>query len=197
VPLSSDEESYLARWTASRRQPVPQVQSTMGIKSVRRSQETPESQSIQNVSRISIEVTGKVIADRCRIFQKSLAPASYWHDVNEDRYKRGSTFLAVVNNENDYNEAYVRNLQSLRRLVLVKYVEDKSLIPNESAWFGYNFNGTSLALEDMEVFKKDRLGLVKLKAEGKLSRLESPHEHLVLNKKWFRANITPILKEKN
>lgn len=132
-----------------------------------------------------------------RIFQKSLAPASYWHDVNEDRYKRGSTFLAVINNENVYNGDYVRNLQSLRRLVLVKFMKDVSLIPNDSAWFGYqDRNGTSLAMEDMNVYKNDRLGLVQMKNEGRLIRLESPHEHLVLNKRWFRRNISPILREK-
>lgn len=132
------------------------------------------------------------------IFQRFLTPASYWHDdVNEDRYKQGSTFLAVINNENHYNAEYVRNLQSLKRIVLVKYTDDVSLVPNESTWFGYrDKNGKTILMEETDIYKKDKLGLQRLISEGKLIRLESPLEHLKLDENWFRQNIIPILKEK-
>lgn len=131
------------------------------------------------------------------IFQKFLTPASYWHDVNEDRYRRGSTFLAVINNENHYNADYVKNLQSLKRIVLVKYMKDISLIPNESAWFGYiDANSRTVTMQETNVYKKNRLGLEQLKNEGKLMLLESPLQHLELDEQWFRQNIIPILREK-
>ena len=126
-----------------------------------------------------------------------MTPASYWHDVNEERYKRGSTFLAVINNENHCNAEYVKNLQSLTRLVLVKYKDDISLIPNDSTWFGFSDSyGRNLQLEDTDVYRKDKLGLKKLLETGKLIRLESPLEHLKLDENWFRQNIIPILIEK-
>lgn len=131
------------------------------------------------------------------IFQRHLTPASYWHDVNESRYRRGSSFLAVINNENEYNANYVKNLHSLRRLVLVKFMKDVSLIPNESSWFGYyDRSGRSYSLEESDLYQKDRLGLQLMKKEGRLIRLESPMEHLGLNEEWFRSNIIPILREK-
>lgn len=82
-------------------------------------------------------------------------------------------------------------------MVLVKYTNDVSLIPNESTWFGfYARNGKKLSMEETDVYRKDKLGLKKLVEEGKLIRLESPLEHLKLDENWFRQNIIPILKEK-
>jgi palmitoyl-protein thioesterase len=132
-----------------------------------------------------------------RILQKSIAPSSYWHDdLNEFRYRHGSTFLAILNNENHYNAEYVKNLQALKRLVLVKYINDISVIPNESTHFGYTDNfGRVIKLEDTELYEKDKLGLRRMKENGKLIMLTSPNEHLELDENWFRKNIIPILKE--
>ncbi|KAG5674497.1 hypothetical protein PVAND_004459 [Polypedilum vanderplanki] len=132
-----------------------------------------------------------------RVFQNSLSPLTYWHDdLNEFRYKRGSSFLAHINNENYYNADYVKNLQELKRLVLVKYVKDLSVIPNESTQFGFrDHNGRSIKLEETDLFQNDRLGLKKMKQDGKLILLDAPYEHLVLDENWFRENIVPILKE--
>lgn len=82
-------------------------------------------------------------------------------------------------------------------MVLVKYMQDISLIPNESTWFGYyDRNGKKLRMEDTDVYRKDKLGLKNLMQRGKLIRLESPLEHLKLDENWFRQNIIPILREK-
>jgi palmitoyl-protein thioesterase len=132
------------------------------------------------------------------LFQKFLTPASYWHDdENEERYRRGSSFLAVINNENHYNADYVKNLKSLKRMILVKFMKDVSLIPNESSHFGFTTkNGTAIPMELTHTYRNDRLGLKSMSDEGKLIRLESPLEHLELNKVWFRDKIVPVLKEK-
>lgn len=130
------------------------------------------------------------------MFQKFLTPASYWHDdLSEERYRRGSSFLAVINNESHYNADYVKNLKSLRRMVLVKFMRDVSLVPNESSWFGYvSKDGSAIPMEATHAYH--RLGLREMKEDGKLILLESPLEHLELDKNWFREKIIPILKEK-
>lgn len=132
------------------------------------------------------------------LFQISLTPATYWHDAsNEENYKRGSTFLAVINNERNFNSDYVKNLQALKRMVLVKYERDISVTPNESTWFGYyDRSGREYPLERTKVYKNDTLGLQQMIQQGKLLRIESPCEHLVLKENWFRTNIIPILSEK-
>lgn len=131
-------------------------------------------------------------------YQSFLAPATYWHDVNNEQiYRKYSSFLSIINNEVRRNEDYVQNLQRLRRLVLVKFVNDISVVPNESTWFGFYFpNGTSYPLELTDVYREDKLGLRRMINEGKLIRLLSPLAHLELDKDWFRQNLIPILMEK-
>ena len=76
-------------------------------------------------------------------------------------------------------------------------MKDISLIPNQSAWFGFTTkNGNPLPLESTNIYRNNRLGLQDLIEEGKLLRIESPHGHLELDKDWFREKIIPILREK-
>lgn len=76
-------------------------------------------------------------------------------------------------------------------------MKDVSLIPNESSWFGFaSKNGSSIPMEETQVYRNNRLGLRELKDEGKLIRLESPLEHLQLDEIWFKNFIIPVLKEK-
>lgn len=129
-------------------------------------------------------------------FQQFIAPLTYWHDTNEQRYKRGSTFLAIINNEVDYNANYVINLSSLLRIVLVRYESDNAIVPNQSTWFGYHDeNGIEYSMEETEIYKLDKLGLEALKESGKLILLEAPNEHLQLDPIWFSQNIIPYLME--
>lgn len=101
-----------------------------------------------------------------------------------------------MNNEIYRNETFIENLQKLRRLVLVKFEDDISLIPNESAWFGYIYpNQTTRPFEDTDIYKEDKLGLRRMINDGRLIRLISPHQHLVLDKRWFRKYLIPILSE--
>lgn len=130
-------------------------------------------------------------------FQRTIAPLTYWHDTNELRYKRGSTFLAPLNNENNYNSNFANNLNNLRRLILVKYERDAAIVPNQSAWFGYHDkHGNEYPMEETDTYKLDKLGLQAMKENGKIVFLTAPHDHLVLDQYWFSQNIIPYLIEK-
>jgi palmitoyl-protein thioesterase len=125
--------------------------------------------------------------------QGYVTPATYWHDTNEKRYVSGSTFLALINNEKTMNWDYVANLQRLNKLVLVKYQEDKSIVPNESSWFGYmDKDKNEYPLEASRAF--DNLNLRSLKEKGTLVRLISPGIHLSLDPVWFASNIIPYFE---
>lgn len=50
-------------------------------------------------------------------------------------------------------------------------------------------------MEETKLFQRDCLGLKQMREDGKLIMLEAPMEHLALDKKWFRENILPVLKE--
>ena len=128
------------------------------------------------------------------------AAGSYYHDpYDEERYKKGSSFLALINNENTINEQYKRNLMSLKKLVLVKLYNDEIIVPNDSAWFGFfgkDVNGTAIivSLEDSELYKQDKLGLQQMQAEKKLKFVGSIGTHFVFDEVWFRQNIVRHLK---
>lgn len=129
------------------------------------------------------------------VAQKFVAPMTYWHDIDEAKYRSSSTFLAIINNEVDFNEDYVRNLNSLLNLVLVKYESDKIIVPKTSSWFGFfDSSAAEFSIEDTSVYKKDRLGLKSLKESGKLVLIESPGDHLKLDEGWFIKNVLPYLK---
>jgi palmitoyl-protein thioesterase len=130
------------------------------------------------------------------LIQKCAAPATYWHDTNEQRYRDKSTFLAVINNEKQFNPDFVSNLQKLNRLVLVKYEDDGAIVPNESTWFGfYDRLGLQFPMEDTEMYKNNKLGLREMKESGKLVLLLSPRDHLEIDEAWFAQNVVPYLKE--
>jgi palmitoyl-protein thioesterase len=129
--------------------------------------------------------------------QNVLAPSTYWHDLSEQRYRRRSTFLALINNVNEINFDYVKNLQSLEKLVLVKYEKDQAIIPNESTHFGYwDVNRNSIQLEQSDLYTHDRLGLREMKKNGQLIFISCPNAtHLELNEEWFVEEIIlPYLK---
>lgn len=133
---------------------------------------------------------------RCRFNQKHVAPVTYFHDLDDARYKAGSTFLAVINNENEINSDYVKNLEALEKLVLVKYEEDIWIIPKESSWFGYFDKQSNIVpLVNLDIYKSDRLGLKSMNENGKLVFLAAPKDHLSKDDEpWFEENIVPYFR---
>jgi hypothetical protein len=56
--------------------------------------------------------------------QSHLVQAQYWHDpLQEETYKQYSQFIAVVNNDHEFNQTYKDNLEKLENLVLVKFAK--------------------------------------------------------------------------
>lgn len=104
--------------------------------------------------------------------QKHIAQATYWHDpLNEEKYRKRSTFLSDINNENIINADYVNRLQSLNKFVLVKFLRDQIVKPIESSWFGFYKPGSEkivLSLKESELYAKDKLGLKQMMKDGKL-----------------------------
>lgn len=128
--------------------------------------------------------------------QEAAAPATYWHDPeNEDGYRNSSTFLAIINNEKTLNSKYIDKIKKLNKFVLVKYADDTSIVPNESTHFGYVKNKKIIKLQEMDIYKQDRLGLRALEERGGLIFLESPGMHLQLFKPWFGENVLKYFQD--
>ncbi|CAK1586030.1 unnamed protein product [Parnassius mnemosyne] len=125
--------------------------------------------------------------------QHSLVQATYWHDpLDEIMYKKSSQFLADINNERKINKTYIANLNRLENFVLVKFDSDSIVQPRETEWFGFYAPGQAerlLPLEESNLYKKDRLGLRKMKESGKLIFLSTPGDHLHFPQEWFVEKI--------
>ncbi|KAF2904694.1 hypothetical protein ILUMI_01476 [Ignelater luminosus] len=127
------------------------------------------------------------------IIQETIVPATYWHNpLNHRAYVRRNTYLADINNERDINQTYIKNLQSLENFVMVKYENDTTVIPKESAWFGFYKKGQATKIENLQesnLYISDRLGLKQMDKDGKLHFLSNDWDHDDFDWPWFKENI--------
>ncbi|KAG5667583.1 hypothetical protein PVAND_015560 [Polypedilum vanderplanki] len=128
--------------------------------------------------------------------QKRLVQATYWHDpMNENLYKSKSTFLAEINNERKINQKYIDRLQKLENFVMVKFWNDTIVQPVDTQWFGFYKPGSdseTLTMEESDIYTKDRLGLKKMKEDGKIKFIAVEGNHLQIKNDWFIANIIDV-----
>jgi len=90
------------------------------------------------------------------------------------------------------NQDYIVRLQKLNKFVMIKFENDTIVEPKETSWFGFYKPGSDkelLTLEESEIFTKDRLGLKKMKEDGKLVFLATPGNHMQITKAWFVENV--------
>ncbi|XP_073678296.1 palmitoyl-protein thioesterase 1 isoform X2 [Garra rufa] len=130
--------------------------------------------------------------------QKHLVQAQYWHDpLNDDLYTKHSLFLADINQERVVNETYKKNLMSLNKFVMVKFLQDTMVDPVDSEWFGFYKPGQDKELETLKesaIYKEDRLGLAEMDSAGKLVFLASDGDHLQFTREWFNENLLPYIR---
>ncbi|KAK9394782.1 palmitoyl-protein thioesterase 1 [Crotalus adamanteus] len=133
------------------------------------------------------------------VVQQHLVQAQYWHDpVNEQQYRKSSLFLADINQERVINETYKKNLMSLKKFVMVRFLNDTMVDPPASEWFGYYRSGQSkdtIPLQETTLYMEDRLGLKEMDKAGKLVFLGAEGDHLRFSKEWFFKNIVPFLSD--
>lgn len=129
--------------------------------------------------------------------QNHVGPAGYFrnpHDYNS--YLEGSTFLPDLNNEKNTNLTLVKEkIGGLEKILLIMFEEDTMIIPKETAWFGfYDVDGeTVVKMEDMDFYKKDYIGMKKLKELGKVSFVSFPGDHLQFSDSQIDSYIIPAL----
>ncbi|XP_064119123.1 palmitoyl-protein thioesterase 1-like [Macrobrachium nipponense] len=125
--------------------------------------------------------------------QQMYVVAQYWHDpLDEEKYRESSIFLADINNEKEINETYKNNLKKLQNFVMVKFLNDTTVYPTESQWFGFYAQGqdeVELPLRESRLYQEDRLGLKEMDEAGKLHFLSVDADHLRFGVEWFFQEI--------
>lgn len=133
--------------------------------------------------------------------QERVVQAQYYKDMkNYDTYLKASIFLADINNErpNHKNPQYASNMAMLNKLAMIQFINDTTLMPKESSWFGYyNADKTEiLDMKDLPIYKEDWIGLKKLDRLGKLDFIHTEGDHMQFSAEFFVDSVVkPYLAE--
>jgi palmitoyl-protein thioesterase len=112
-------------------------------------------------------------------------------------YLEHSAFLADINNEREVkNEVYAQRLATLKKLVLVRFSNDTTVVPRDSAWFSMQDGDDLVPLRASQLYAEDWLGLRQLDNAGALVTSEAPGVHMQFSLQWFEDKvIRPYLSE--
>ncbi|KAG0372528.1 hypothetical protein BGX24_000138 [Mortierella sp. AD032] len=128
-----------------------------------------------------------------------IVQAQYFKDPKKlETYLERNIFLPDINNELAVkNLTYATQLKSLNKLVMFMFMNDVTVKPKETAWFGFlDENGDSVELEEQEQYKQDWLGLKTMDQDGKLIFEVMEGEHMQFSLEDFAEQITiPYLLE--
>jgi palmitoyl-protein thioesterase len=124
-----------------------------------------------------------LVIDRVIYFQIAqffLAPADYWRDPqNMEGFLKYSKFLAEANNEVNFNQTRKDKWLSLKKAIFVKWIDDTTIIPKESSWWGmYDSNFNIMSRFDTEVYQKDLMGIKTLEEDGRATFETLPGDHM-------------------
>ena len=122
--------------------------------------------------------------------------AQYYRDPAQfERYLDSNHFLTSINNElsgRHKNETYAAHLAQLDALVLVLFIQDTTVVPKESSWFGSyreeeeeGGGGGKKAIVPMReqpLYVEDWIGLRTLDESGRvvLASCDAEHMHLLI-----------------
>lgn len=124
--------------------------------------------------------------------QRQLVQAQYFRDpARLEQYLAASRFLASVNNERveERNATYKANFESLNKLVLVLFLQDETVVPKESSWFGAYavpeddegaLEKTIVPMRMQPLYREDWIGLRTLDERGAVVLETCEGEHMVL-----------------
>lgn len=122
--------------------------------------------------------------------QKSVVPAQYFRDpLHYRNYQEYSNFLCAVNNENPdtFSEAAKERFKRIEKLVLIKFEQDTTLVPKESAFFQEisAITGQIVDFEKTRFYKADLMGLQELHKDNKIDFYSVDDQHMRFLDEFF------------
>ncbi|XP_010449608.1 PREDICTED: palmitoyl-protein thioesterase 1-like [Camelina sativa] len=133
--------------------------------------------------------------------QDHLAPSGFVKIPSQiSKYLAHSKYLPKLNNErpDEKNSTFNDRFASLHNLVLVMFQNDTTLIPKETAWFGYYQDGgfdTLLSPQQTKLYKEDWIGLKALDVAGKVKFESVLGDHLVISDEEVEEYVVPYLMQ--
>ncbi|KAL1809699.1 hypothetical protein ACET3Z_026689 [Daucus carota] len=134
-----------------------------------------------------------------KFVQERLAPAGYIRIPTDiEGYKVGCKFLPKLNNEiaGQRNSTYKERFSSLQNVVLVKFEQDRALVPRETSWFGQYEDGSwnrILPVQQTKLYTEDWIGLRALDEAGKVKFVSVTGDHLQFSLSDMQRHVIPYL----
>ncbi|CAG8641404.1 14482_t:CDS:2, partial [Dentiscutata heterogama] len=118
--------------------------------------------------------------------------AQYFKDPKRlDIYLKKNIFLPDINNELEIkNVTYKENLVTLNKLVLIRFTEDTTLKPGDTAWFSfYDEEGNLVPLREQKLYKEDWIGLRTLDEFGRIVFKDCEGRHMSIELDYFQEEV--------
>ncbi|KAJ3229946.1 hypothetical protein HDU81_004903 [Chytriomyces hyalinus] len=128
--------------------------------------------------------------------QNRVIQAQYFKDpTNIPKYLEKNIFLPYINNEieSHRNIQYASNLKTLNKLVLIRFEDEKTVVPSESSWFGFYNDDKSgiVGMEGQPLYVQDWIGIRWLNENGRLDRLSQSGGHMKIDEAFLNNTIIP------
>lgn len=121
--------------------------------------------------------------------QHTVVPAQYFRDPRDyENYMKYSNLLADLNNESldSYNVKYANKIRMLNKFVMVKFLDDTTVVPKTSAHFSdIDPTGEVIGFRDTLLYKADMLGLRTLDLRGGVVFYELEGRHMNIPEPFF------------
>lgn len=129
------------------------------------------------------------------IFQWFIAPADYWRNPKDlDGYTKYSHFLAEANNERNFSQERKDSWLSLNHCLFIKWMEDMTIIPRESSWWGaYTPDLNIASRHETDVYKNDLIGIRTLEEQGRADFVAIKGGHMENILQNLNQTVFPVL----
>ncbi|CAG8441036.1 8830_t:CDS:2 [Scutellospora calospora] len=124
--------------------------------------------------------------------REHIIQAQYFKDPKKlELYFERNIYLPDINNELEIkNETYKMNLITLNKLVLIRFTEDTTLKPGDTAWFSfYDEEGNVVPIREQPLYKEDWIGLRTLDKAGKIVFKDCEGPHMRIDENYFREEV--------
>lgn len=113
--------------------------------------------------------------------QRLVVPAQYFRDpAHYADYLAKLNFLADVNNERTelFDARAKERVERLQRLVLVKFDQDTTVVPKESAWFQESSGEGIVPMRETRLYRENLIGLKTLDRLGRIDYYSVDDAHM-------------------
>lgn len=134
------------------------------------------------------------------LFKNIVGPCGYIKDIRNSDYSKIHNTVKDVNNEYQINEQYRARIKNLDLFMAIGFSDDQMIQPKNTSVFGFykdvNYN-SYVEMEELDIYKKDTIGLKELNESGRLFRCIVEGDHLQISKEELKLLVVSFANWQN